>query len=143
VFYAFEDDPSVIFADMHEDGEFLYPGTGASHETGQGAAVGAKLNICLPPGADDAAFAASWRTVLAHIERFEPQFILLQCGADSIGGDPIAHLALTPASHGLAARDLRELAERLGHGKVLASGGGGYDRRNLALAWNAVVEELL
>ena len=29
VFYAFERDPDVLFADMHEDGRFLYPGTGA------------------------------------------------------------------------------------------------------------------
>ena len=30
VYYGFEDDPALIFADLHEDGEFLYPGTGAA-----------------------------------------------------------------------------------------------------------------
>ncbi|MBV8974976.1 MAG: hypothetical protein JOY74_07630, partial [Sinobacteraceae bacterium] len=30
VFYAFEDDASVVFADLHEDGRYLYPGTGAA-----------------------------------------------------------------------------------------------------------------
>jgi acetoin utilization protein AcuC len=35
------------------------------------------------------------------------------------------------------------LADRLGHGRVLALGGGGYDRGNLARAWNGVVEALL
>src|SRR5690606_32724278 len=29
VFYGFEDDPDVLFADLHEDGRFLYPGTGS------------------------------------------------------------------------------------------------------------------
>lgn len=143
VFYAFESDPAVVGADLHEDGAHLYPGTGAREEVGRGTAVGLKLNIPLPPGADDAAFAAAWEVALAHIARHEPQFILLQCGADSIGGDPITHLALTPASHARVARDLRNLAESLGHGKVLATGGGGYDRRNLAAAWSAVVEALI
>jgi acetoin utilization protein AcuC len=143
VFYAFESDPAVIFADLHEDGQFLYPGTGAAHETGRGAAVGTKLNLPLAPGADDAAFAAEWPKVLAHLEDYAPEFILLQCGADSVAGDPIAHLRFSPQAHGRAARDLTGLAERLGHGRVLATGGGGYHRGNLAQAWNAVVEGLI
>lgn len=143
VFYAFESDPDVIFADLHEDGRYLYPGTGAAHETGRGEAEGTKLNVPLPPGADDAAFAREWPRVLGHLERFAPEFILLQCGADSIVGDPITHLQFTPATHARAAADLAALAERLGHGRVLALGGGGYDRANLAQAWSAVVESLL
>src|SRR5258708_30108910 len=49
VFYAFEDDPDLIFADIHEDGNHLYPGTGREDETGMGAAKGTKLNIPLAP----------------------------------------------------------------------------------------------
>jgi acetoin utilization protein AcuC len=143
VFYAFEEDPAVIFADLHEDGRYLYPGTGTVEETGKGAAAGTKLNVPLPPGADDAVFAGVWPLVMAHLEKFAPEFIILQCGADSLGGDPITHLRLTPQSHGRAARELKALAERLGHGRVLALGGGGYNRQNLAQGWNAVVENLL
>ncbi|MBV8369425.1 MAG: acetoin utilization protein AcuC, partial [Candidatus Eremiobacteraeota bacterium] len=55
----------------------------------------------------------------------------------------ITHLRLSARSHGHAARSLRELADRLGHGRVLALGGGGYNRGNLAQAWNAVLENLL
>ncbi|MGQ0836414.1 MAG: acetoin utilization protein AcuC [Gammaproteobacteria bacterium] len=143
VFYAFEDDPELIFADMHEDGRFLYPGTGAAEETGRGAAAGTKLNIPLAPGADDVVFAREWPRVLAHLTKFEPEFVILQCGADSIDGDPITHMRFSPAVHGRAARDLAALADELGHGRVLATGGGGYNRANLAKAWTAVVEGLL
>ncbi len=143
MFYAFEQDPAVIFADLHEDGRYLYPGTGAGTETGKGAAAGTKLNIPMPPGADDAAFDRAWPRVVTHLERHSPQFIILQCGADSIGGDPITHMRYSAASHGRAARELRLLADRLGHGRLLALGGGGYNRGNLAQAWNAVVENLL
>ncbi len=143
VFYGFEDDAGVIFADLHEDGRYLYPGTGSLEETGAGAARGTKLNLPLPPGADDTVFAQEWPKVIAHLERFEPQFIILQCGADSLEGDPITHLRLSPKSHGRAARELSQLADRLGHGRVLGLGGGGYNRGNIAQGWNAVVEGLL
>jgi acetoin utilization protein AcuC len=143
VFYGFEEDRGVIFADLHEDGRYLYPGTGAVEETGRGAACGTKLNIPMLPGSDDAAFTAAWPRVIAHLEKFNPQFIILQCGADSLEGDPITHLRYTAASHALAARELCQLADRLGHGRVLALGGGGYNRVNLARAWAGVVEGLL
>ncbi|HTX04961.1 MAG TPA: acetoin utilization protein AcuC [Steroidobacteraceae bacterium] len=142
VFYAFESDAAVIFADLHEDGRYLYPGTGAAEERGRGEAEGTKLNLPLPPGADDELFADLWPQVIGHLERFEPEFIILQCGADSIEGDPLTHLRLTPGAHARAASELASLADRLGHGRVLALGGGGYDRANLASAWNAVVERL-
>lgn len=142
LYYGFERDPGVIFADLHEDGRYLYPGTGNAEEVGLGAARGTKLNIPLAPGADDAAFAAVWPRVMAHLEAAAPEFIILQCGADSVAGDPLTHMAFTPAVHAQVTQDLVHLAERLGHGRVLATGGGGYHRPNIAAAWNAVVEGL-
>ncbi len=143
VFYAFEADAAVIFADLHEDGRFLYPGTGAPQETGRGPASGTKLNLSLPPGADDAMFERLWPQVIAHLERFEPEFLMLQCGADCLEGDPLTHLRLSARAHARAARDLADLARRFGHGRLLALGGGGYNRDNVASAWNAVVESLI
>jgi acetoin utilization protein AcuC len=142
VFYAFEQDPDLKFADLHEDGRYLYPGTGNRGETGRGAAVGTKLNIPLPPGADDAVFLEAWQEVERYLEAAEPELILLQCGADSLGGDPITHLRLTAEAHAHAARRLGVLADRYANGRVLAMGGGGYNRENLATAWTRVVEEL-
>jgi acetoin utilization protein AcuC len=142
VYYAFDDDPDVIIADLHESGHSLYPGTGSDEEIGRGAAAGTKLNVPLPAGAGDAEFDAVWPSMLAHVERFAPTFIILQCGADSVAGDPITHLKLSSACHARAARELCLLADRLGHGRVLALGGGGYDRGNIARTWCGVVEAL-
>jgi acetoin utilization protein AcuC len=139
VFYAFEDDPAVVFADTHEDGRFLYPGTGAADEIGSGAAAGCKLNLPLPPGSGDAEFLAAWPAIEAHLDRLAPQFVLFQCGADSLGGDPIAHLGLTEEAHGHAAARLVAIAERHAAGRILGFGGGGYNRRNIARAWTRVV----
>jgi acetoin utilization protein AcuC len=142
VFYGFEDDPEVVFADLHEDGRFLYPGTGRRDETGRGRAAGTKLNIPLPPGAGDAEFMAAWREVEDLLERMPPDLIMLQCGADSLRGDPITHLAYTEEAHAHAATRLRALAERYCDGRLIALGGGGYDRHNLSRAWTRVVEAL-
>jgi acetoin utilization protein AcuC len=139
VYYAFEDDPAVVFADAHEDGRYLYPGTGAADETGTGAAAGSKLNLPLPPGAGDAEFLAAWPAIEEHIGRHAPQFVLFQCGADSLGGDPITHLGLTEEAHGHAAARLVAIADRYASGRILGFGGGGYNRHNLARAWTRVV----
>jgi acetoin utilization protein AcuC len=143
VFYAYEHDPQLIFADIHEDGRYLYPGTGKATETGKGDARGTKLNVPMPPGADDAAFMAAWDAVEAHIKQHQPEIILFQCGADGLDGDPLAHLRYSPATHAHATRRLRSLAETHAQGRLMAFGGGGYDLANLASGWNAVLEALV
>jgi acetoin utilization protein AcuC len=143
VYYAFEEDPDLIFADIHEDGRYLYPGTGAAHETGRGRAAGTKLNIPLPPGAGDREFIAAFERVEAHVDAGRPEFVLFQAGADGLAGDPITHLRYSPAAHGLAARRLARLADRHCRGRLLAAGGGGYHRDNLARAWCEVVRGLV
>ena len=142
VFYGFEDDPYLIFADIHEDGRFLYPGTGAASETGRGEAEGTKMNVPLPPGAGDSEFNEVWPGVMDYLRAARPEFILLQCGADSLDGDPITHLQFSEASHARAATNLRALAENQCDGRLVAMGGGGYNRQNLARAWTRVVEAL-
>lgn len=143
VYYGFEDDPELVFADLHEDGHYLYPGTGAVSETGRGAAEGTKLNIPLPPGADDRAFHEVWPKIEEFVRRGRPEFILFQAGADSIAGDPITDMRYSPAVHGHATARLRALADEGCGGRLLALGGGGYNRENLAAAWCAVVAALL
>jgi len=143
LFYGFESDPRVIIADVHEDGRYLYPGSGFAEETGKGEGKGSKLNISMPPGADDTAFLASWEAAESFIADHAPQFIIFQCGADSLEGDPITHLAYSSASHRHAAGRLRDLADKLCEGRLLALGGGGYRLGNLSAAWCAVVEAML
>lgn len=143
VFYSFESDPDLLFADLHEDGRFLYPGTGFAAETGTGAAQGTKLNIPLLPGAGDAEFYRAWEQVEDYLRAGKPEFILFQCGADSIAGDPITHLRFSPAAHAHAAARLAALAEEYCGGRIVGMGGGGYNRTNIAHGWNGVVEAFL
>ena len=143
VFYAFERDPDLIFADIHEDGRYLYPGTGHAHETGTGEAAGTKLNVPLMPGAGDREFFAAWEQVMDHLRRHRPEFILFQCGVDSLRGDPLAHLRLTPAAHAHATQALCRFADESCCGRLMVFGGGGYDLKNLAAGWCAVLREMV
>lgn len=143
VFYAFESDPDLCIADIHEDGRHLYPGTGYAQETGSGEAKGSKLNLPMRPGADDQDFFAAWSEAEAHVRAFDPEFIILQCGADSIEGDPITHMRFSPKSHAYATASLCAIADHYCGGRLLALGGGGYNRQNLVLAWCSVVEAML
>ena len=140
MYYSFEDDPELVFADLHEDASTLYPHTGRADEIGKGAAAGTKLNLPLPAGAGDAAFHSAWAQVEAHLAAYPPEFILLQAGADSMGGDPITHLAFTEEAHAYAAMRLCVLADHYCGGRIVGTGGGGYNRQNLARAWTRVVE---
>ena len=143
VFYAFEADPDLWIADIHEDGRYLYPGTGTADETGKGEAVGTKLNLPLLPGADDIEFHRVWPEAEAHIRTSKPEMIIFQCGADSIANDPITHMRFSPDAHAFAATSLRNIADEFCQGRLIALGGGGYNRSNLAAGWSGVVEALL
>jgi acetoin utilization protein AcuC len=143
LYYPYENDPDVIIADIHEDGMFLYPGTGDASERGKGAAAGSKLNIPMQPGARDAQFLQAWEQVVDFLRQQKPEFVLFQCGADSLAGDPLAHLQYSPATHAHAARSLCALANEMAQGRLMGFGGGGYDRRNLAAAWNGVLKEFI
>ncbi len=142
VFYSFEDDPNLIFADLHEDGRFLYLGTGAVTETGIGAAKGTKLNLPMLPESNDDAFMQAWETGETFLLEQDADFILLQCGADSIKGDPITHMAYSEKSHAYAAERLCKLANQMCKGRLIAMGGGGYNHENIAQTWTAVVESM-
>jgi acetoin utilization protein AcuC len=143
VYYSYERDPEVYIADLHEDGRYLYPGTGARYESGEGEAKGTKLNIPMPMEAGDDQFMAAWERVEDFVDTAAPEFILLQCGADSLAGDPLTHLKYSVEAHRHAATRLCKLADKHCQGRLMVMGGGGYDLDNLASAWCTVVEALV
>ncbi len=143
VFYSFESDADLCFIDFHQDGNTLYPGTGFSNEIGKGDAAGTKLNIPLPPNTNDDVAKKLWVSAEKFIDKVKPEFILLQCGADSLSGDPITQLNLSSKFHAFVASRLFLLAKKHCNGKLLAMGGGGYNLENIKTAWNDVIEELI
>jgi acetoin utilization protein AcuC len=144
VFYEFEEDPLMFFCDIHEDGKFLYPGSGSQLETGLGRAEGTKLNVPMPPNSTDRHFVNKFKKIEEFIEKIaKPELIILQCGADSLSGDPITHLCYTSYAHKYATDSLHRLAHSHCNGRIVALGGGGYNKTNIADAWTTVVKSLI
>ena len=143
VFYSFEDDKQLIFLDFHQDSRTLYPGTGRSIETGKGSARGTKLNIEMPPGSTDDGFLIQWNKAKEFIDQYEPEFVLLQCGVDSMSGDPITDMQYSQSTHRFVTRELISYAESHCEGRLVALGGGGYNLDNISKGWCAVTETMV
>ncbi len=141
--YSFNSDPDLIFADIHEDGRFLYPGTGFADETGEGSAIGTKLNLPVLPDSTDDEFFKKWDALETFIRASKPEIILFQAGADSIDGDPLTHMRFTPKAHAHAAKQLCKIANEFCDGRIISWGGGGYNLRNISEGWCAVVKSMV
>ncbi|MCK5001635.1 MAG: acetoin utilization protein AcuC [Gammaproteobacteria bacterium] len=143
VFYNYDSDSNLFMVDFHEDGRFLYPGTGDTDETGCGSAQGSMMNFPMPIQATDEDFSRLWSEAEVFIRSIEPEFIILQCGADAMKGDPITHLEYSQQSYQLAAESLCRTADEVCDGRMIALGGGGYNMENISLAWPVVVRAML
>jgi acetoin utilization protein AcuC len=143
VFYDLNNDPAVYIADIHEDGRFLYPGTGFSTETGSGEAVGTKMNLPLAPKSGDKEFKEAFTKVEKFAYKVKPELIIFQCGADGLKGDPHTHLCYTEEAHRHATKKLHKISHELCNGRILALGGGGYNPDNVARAWIEVIKNLI
>lgn len=141
VCYEYYNDENLIFADIHEDGRFLFPGTGFRNEIGGGKARGKKLNLPLMPNSGDYEFRQAFEEVKNFIKSEKFEFIILQCGADCLDNDLIAHLRYSEFVHEHTAKTLREIADSKNI-PILAVGGGGYKAENVAGAWKKVIEVL-
>ena len=128
----FYDDPRVLTLSVHETPETLYPRvTGFAEEIGEGAGVGFNANLPLAPGSDDTVYAEAFETVfLPLLTAFDPEYILLQVGADGHYADPLTHLGLTSRGWLSLAQSVIALGK-----PVIALGGGGYNLDTVARLW--------
>jgi acetoin utilization deacetylase AcuC-like enzyme len=124
---VFEDDPGVLMFSMHQYGR-IYPGSGRLEEAGQGAGRGATINLPLPAGAGDAAFARAFDAVIAPAaRRFKPDVLLISAGFDAHWRDPLAGLNVTLGGFAALSASLCALSDELCDGRLIAVLEGGYD----------------
>ena len=131
---GFYDTDKVLTISIHESGQFLFPGTGYTDETGRGDGAGYSVNVPLAPYTGDDVWLEAFDAVVPPLlGSFEPDLVFTQLGIDTHFRDPITHLRLTTQGHNEAVRWLGELAES--SGRWVAVGGGGYDPGAVARAW--------
>ena len=140
--HILEDDPSVLYASVHQWP--LYPGTGAASECGVGAGEGTTLNCPLSPGSGSDAFLGAIRdTLLPAARRFGPDFVLVSAGFDAHRADPLAALEVDTEAYGEATRWVLELAEDCCDGRFVSVLEGGYDLDALGASVKLHLETLL
>ncbi len=133
----FYDDPRVLTVSLHESGTYLFPGTGHTYETGIGAGRGSAVNAPLEPFTEDASYLEVFDLVVGPaLRHFRPDLIVLQAGADMHRFDPLADLSLSLSSMAESYARTVALADELCGGRLVITGGGGYDPyRTVPRAW--------
>jgi len=88
----------VLTVSIHADPERFYPFYwGHAQERGDGAGLGANLNLPLPRGTGDEAYLKTLDTALARIEAFGCDSLVVALGLDAHVNDPFQGLAVTTA----------------------------------------------
>ena len=134
--------PDVLTISLHQ--ERCYPtDTGHPAERGEGAGMGANINVPLMPGGGHTSYVrAIERIVLPALERFRPDLIVVACGLDANGVDPLARMLATSETFRAMTRLVKHAAEALCGGRLVAVHEGGYAEAAVPFCGLAVIEEL-
>jgi len=135
--WLFYERPEVMTISLHESGRYLFPGTGHTFELGKGAGRGTSVNVPLEPFTEDDSFLECFEAVVpAALAAFKPDLLVLQAGADMHRYDPLADLAISTGAMWQSYQRVSELADQYCQGRLVATGGGGYDPyRTVPRAW--------
>ncbi len=134
---AFEADESLFLGSIHQSP--LYPGTGTESETG----VGNIANATVPPHAPRELWRQAFsERLMAPLDVFAPDLVLISAGFDAHRRDPLAHQSLEAEDYAWATRAIVEAAKASAGGRVVSSLEGGYDLEALGRSAVAHVRAL-
>lgn len=138
---SFYDTDKVLYCSTHQYP--YYPGTGSLMEIGEGRGEGFTLNVPLPGGVGDRDYIRIFKELFVPvIRRYRPQFILVSCGFDIYGGDPLGAMRVTPAGFAHMTRSMQQLADETCSGRLLITLEGGYHPAGMRDGSLAVLTEL-
>jgi acetoin utilization deacetylase AcuC-like enzyme len=138
----FYNDPEVLTISLHQ--ERNYPlDTGGVEAMGGPKALGANLNLPLPPGTGHEGYLyAMKQVVLPALDRFKPDAIIVACGFDAAAVDPLGRMLCTAETFRLLTRSVMQAADRLCDGRLALVHEGGYSEVYVPFCGHAVLEEL-
>ncbi len=139
---AFYDEPDVFSVSIHQAGNYPLD-TGGFDEWGGRDAMGSNLNLPLPPGCGIGAYRhAMQRLVLPALAAFRPELIVVACGYDACGKDPLGKMLLNSAAFAEMTVQLKALAEAICDGRLAMIHEGGYSEGYVPLCGHAVIATL-
>lgn len=133
---AFYTTDRVMTVSFHKFGKF-FPCTGhiddvgADAEDGKSTGKHYSVNVPLHNGIDDFWYLKTFKQVIEAVMHFyEPEAVVLQCGADSLSGDRLGPFNLSMEGHAACVKEVQKY-----NIPMLVLGGGGYTIKNVALTW--------
>ncbi|MFX1419682.1 MAG: acetoin utilization protein AcuC [Promethearchaeota archaeon] len=142
--WLFYDDPKVLTISYHEDGRFLFPGTGYVSENGEGEGKGFSINFPLLPGTNNKSFINLFRKTAPKIlEAYNPDILITQLGVDTYFDDPLTQMGFSLALYRDIAQTIKTSAREYCQDKWLAVGGGGYLMSVVPRAWTIFLARML
>ena len=138
----FYDRPDVLTISLHQENN--YPrNTGRVEDRGTGAGEGYNLNIPLLAGGGHGAYLHAFeRIVVPAVSRFKPDAIIVACGYDASGVDPLARMLAGSNTFAEMTRATLQLAESFCDGRLLLVHEGGYSEAHVPFCGHAVIAAL-
>ncbi len=131
----FHDDPRVMLCSTFQHP--FYPHCGA--DSGNDHIV----NVPLPAGTDGEAFrTAVTERWLPALERFRPEMVFVSAGFDAHWEDDMAMFKLKEADYAWVTQQIKNVAERFSHGRIVSALEGGYELHALGRSVAAHIKVL-
>jgi acetoin utilization deacetylase AcuC-like enzyme len=116
----FHDDPRVMLCSTFQHPFYPYSGAGSGN--------GHIINVPLAAGTGGEEFrAAVTQHWLPALERFEPELLLVSAGFDAHRDDDMAALRLTEADYGWVTQEIKRIAGKFSHRRIVSALEGGYE----------------
>ena len=136
--HIFYDDADVLTISIHQ--ERNYPlDTGDANDTGGAGAALSNLNIpLLPGGGHDTYLYALQRLVIPKLLKFKPDIVIVACGFDASGVDPLSRMLCGSDTFAEMTKALMQIT---GNRLVMAHEGG-YSEVHVPFCGHSVLEQL-
>ncbi len=115
----FHDDPRVMLCSTFQHPFYPHSGAGSGNEH--------IINVPLPAGTDGAGFRAAFmEQCLPALEQFAPEMVFISAGFDAHREDDMAMLNLTEADYTWVTQQVKTIAQKYAHGRIVSTLEGGY-----------------
>ena len=133
--HIFYDDRNVLTLSLHQERNYpLY--TGHAEDMGGDNAALSNMNIPLMPGGGSVIYQHAFeKLVLPKLQQFKPDCIIVACGFDASGVDPLSRMLLEAEDFSWMTAQLMALTD----GKIVLVHEGGYSEAHVPFCGHAVM----
>ncbi|WP_299668488.1 class II histone deacetylase [uncultured Ruegeria sp.] len=136
--HIFLERPDVLTISIHQDRCYPFD-SGFIEQTGLGAGQGYNMNIPLQPGCGHATYLEVMeRLILPTLRAFAPDLVVVACGFDASGVDPLSRMLCTSDTFREMAVMLMELEDL----RLAVAHEGGYSEVHVPFCGHALLEQM-